>query len=309
MPSSSELNLIVGGDGFIGRNMSVYFQTRKIPFTAIVRADGDLRDRATVQELFQTLPKVARIFHLVTFQRTGQRQYEIPATLFDTNMRIHTNIIEAWAMHQPQAKLISTGSSCTYPERNTPMDESLFGAGPLHESVRAYGLAKMALARGCEVYATQYGLKWLHCVLATVYGPHDHLESDRSHFIGGMAARAIDEQRAGKSEFSVWGSPGTVRECLYVEDQIEAILAADAAFENRILNCAANQPVTIGETAEATLQALNWKIPIVYPSETFTGTSHKVLDSGIFLKKTGWTPRFHLSEGLSLLIEDLKWRL
>jgi GDP-L-fucose synthase len=305
----SEMNIIIGGDGFVGRNLRRYFEARQIPFAAIMRADGDLRDRATVMSLFEKLPKAGRIFHLVTFQRTGEIQYKIPATLYDTNLRIHTNMVEAWAAHQPQAKLISTGSSCTYPERDAPMDESLFGLGPLHDSVRAYGLAKMALARGSEVYGTQYGLKWLHCVLATLYGPHDHLAPDRSHFFGGMVARAIQEQRAGKTEFSVWGSPGTVRECLYVEDQIEAILAADGGFENTILNCAANQPITIGETAEAILRVLNWDAKIVYPSGTFSGTSRKVLDSGKFLTGTGWRPRISLDDGIRLLVDDLKKRV
>src|ERR1700761_2253270 len=171
----SEINIIIGGDGFVGQNLRRYFEQRKIPFTAIMRADGDLRDRATVMGLFEKLPKAGRIFHLVTFQRTGEIQYKIPAALYDTNLRIHTNVVEAWAMHQPQAKLISTGSSCTYPERDAPMDESLFGMGPLHESVRAYGLAKMALARGSEVYGAQYGLNWLPFVLAPLAGPQHHL--------------------------------------------------------------------------------------------------------------------------------------
>jgi GDP-L-fucose synthase len=304
-----EANLIIGGDGFVGQNLRHYFEARKIPFVTIMRADGDLRDRDTVMKLFQNAPKVGRIFHLVTFQRTGEIQYKIPATLYDTNLRIHTNVVEAWATHQPQAKFISTGSSCTYPERDAPMDEGLFGMGPLHESVRAYGLAKMALARGSEVYGTQYGMKWLHCVLATLYGPHDHLASDRSHFFGGMVARAIQEQRSGKEEFSVWGAPDTVRECLYVDDQIEAILAADGAFENTILNCAANRPITIGETAEAILRVLNWDAKIVYPSGTFTGTSRKVLDSNKFVSGTGWAPRISLDDGIRLLADDLKKRV
>ena len=306
---SSEMNLIIGGDGFVGANLRRYFTERGTPFSAILRGDGDLRDRDTVMRLFEKAPKATRIFHLVTFQRTGQVQYEMQATLFDTNLRIHTNVLEAWARYQPQAKLISTGSSCTYPERDDPMDESLFGAGPLHDSVRAYGLAKMALARGSEVYGTQYGLKWLHCVLATLYGPLDHLAANRSHFFGGMVARAIQEQRAGNTEFTVWGSPETVREALYVDDQIEAILAADGHFENLVLNCAANQPITIGQTADAVMRALKWDAKIIYPGGTFTGTSRKTLDSGKFLKATGWAPKVGLEDGIRRLAQDVKNRL
>jgi GDP-L-fucose synthase len=308
MLATGDLSLIVGGDGFLGRNLQAYFKVRELPFLALRRDAGDLRDRATVLRLFEELPPIARILHVATFQRTGHRQYEIPADLLDTNMRIHLNVLEAWARHHPQAKLVSTGSSCAYPEHSEPIPERMFQAGPPHDSVRAYGLAKQALAVGCEVYGTQYGLKWLHCILATMFGPFDHLEPDRSHFIGGMAARAIREQQEGRSSFTVWGSPDTIRECLYVDDQIEAVLAADARFENTILNCGANTPVSIGEVAQAILRALDWEAEIVYPEDTFRGTPMKVLDSRRFLDATGWGPRIGLEEGLRRLVRNLRTR-
>ena len=102
-------------------------------------------------------------------------------------------------------------------------------------------------------------------------GPGDHHESDRSHFLGSMFDRAIEEQRAGKTEFPVWGDPNAVREVLYVEDQISAILAADDSFENQIVNCAANAPMTIGEAARAICEVLDWRAPIVSPPSTFPG--------------------------------------
>lgn len=307
MPSG--LSLIVGASGFLGRNLCAWFDRHRMPYIALGRDAGDLRDRETVRRLFAEQPKADRIFHLATFQRTGQRQYEIPAELFDANLRIDLNLLEAWARHQPQAKLISAGSSCAYPEQDAPIPESRFQAGPLHDSVRAYGLAKQAMAVGSEVYAAQYGLKWLHGVLATMYGPHDHVEHDRAHFVGGMLSRGIREQRAGSRSFTVWGSPETVRECLHVDDQIEALLAADAAFDNTIVNCAANRKVTIGEVAAAILRVLDWRAEIVYPPDSFRGTAAKVLDSSRFLAATGWRPRIGLDDGLRRLAEELRTRL
>ncbi len=110
-----------------------------------------------------------------------------------------------------------------------------------------------------------------------------------------MLARAIQEQRRGERIFTVWGSGATIRECLYVDDQIDAILAADAHFENTIVNCTANRPVTIAE--------------IAYSQGTYSGTSKKVLDSGRFLEATGFTPRIGLEEGLRRLARELLERL
>lgn len=296
---------ILGASGFLGRNLCRYFDERAWPYVAVGRDRGDLADARVCDGVFRGLGGVDTIFHLVTHQRTGFRQYEIPAELLDVNARIHLNVLAGWAAHAPGAKLISTGSSCFYPESETPIPESAFQSGRLHDSVRAYGLAKSLLAVGSEVYATQYKLRYLHCVLATVYGPHDHLEPDRSHFLGGMLLRALQAQKAGADHYAVWGDPATVREVLHVTDQLEAIFAADAQFENRILNCGANQPITVGETARAILDVLGWKTRIEYPPDTFKGTSRKTLDSAVFLNATGWRPRIGLAQGLRETADSL----
>lgn len=195
------------------------------------------------------------------------------------------------------------GSSCSYPESDTAVAESAFHSGPVHASVEGYALAKEILAIGSRLYAQQYHLHYLHCVLATMYGPHGHKEPDRSHFVGGMLQRAIYEQAEGKSVFSVWGNPNTVREALYVEDQIDAILTADQCFDNTVLNCAASQPVTIGQVAQAILNVLGWRVEPVYLEGSFQGASYKVLDSSRFLNTTGWKPRFALHDGLQMVLE------
>jgi len=302
MPSAPEIDLIVGGDGFLGRNLQDHLAPLGRRVVSIGRADGDLADAATVDRLFAAAPKAGRIFHVVTRQRTGSVQYGIQGELLAINARIHLNVLEAWRLHQPQAKLISTGSSCAYPDLEEPLGEDRFQTGPAHPSVRGYALAKQVLAVGSAAYAEQYGLRYLHCILATMYGPHDHLAPDRSHFMGAMIDRAARERAAGATQFTVWGAPDTVRELLYVADQIDAILAADAAFENEILNCAANAPLTIHEAAQAILTALEWPAEIVYPQDTFRGAARKVLDSSRFLERTGWRPRVGLVDGIRAVL-------
>lgn len=306
MPDST---LVIGGSGFLGRNLISLLTARGEPPLAIYRADGDLRDRSACERIFKALPKVATIFHLATFQRTGEIQYRMQSELLDNNAQLHLNVLACWAKYQPQAKLVSAGSSCSYPDLDSPIGEDRFQTGPLHDSVRSYGLMKQLLAIGSGAYASQYGLNYLHGILATVYGPHDHLEPERSHFIGGMMARALKERAAGAPRFTVWGSPDTARECLYVSDQLEALLAASAGFSNCILNCAANAQITIGEMASAVLQVLKWEVPIEFSTGAFRGASRKVLDSSRFLTGTAWRPRVSLHAGLAELRDDISARL
>lgn len=297
------MNVVLGADGFLGRHLAALLERRGQAVHRIGRAAGDLSDWPTAERALRDAPPAWRIFHLVTKQRTGQVQFGIQGDLLAVNSRIHLNVLEAWRRFQPQAKLISTGSSCVYPELGHPIPEGSFQTAPMHPSVRGYGLAKQILAVGSETYASQYGLRYLHLILATVYGPNDHKQPDRSHFIGGMIERAAREMREGQSEFSVWGEPDTVRDLLYVDDQLEAMLAADAAFENAFINCSSNRPVTIGACAEAIREALGWRAEIVYPAGTFKGTSYKTIDASHFLEATGWHPRVGLVEGIRSILK------
>lgn len=299
-PWADRPTLILGADGFIGRNLVDTWRARGWPFHAVGRAAGDFTDPTVVEAAFRAAPRdTARIVHAITKQRTGAIQYEMQGELLRDNAQIHLNVLEAWRHHLPGAKLVTLGSSCVYPESPKPLPESAFRSGPPHPSVRGYALAKEILATGCETYGSQYGLNWLHCILATVYGPHAHSEAHRSHFMAALIARAAATKATGATEFEVWGSPDTVRDLLFVEDQIDAILAADAAFTDCILNVTPNAPVTIGQCAAAILRALDWHgARIVSPPGSFQGAGYKSLDSTRFLEATGWQPRIGLEEGV-----------
>lgn len=302
MPTNSDTTIILGADGFLGRNFVRFFRERGLPYHAIGRDAGDLSIAENADKAFKDAPEAGRILHLVTRQRTGQVQFGIQGELIAINSRIHLNVLESWRQFQPGAKLISTGSSCAYSEFDRPILETDFQAGPMHESVRGYGLAKQLLAVGSDAYAAQYDLKYLHLFLATVYGPEDHKALDRTHFMTGMIDRAVNEKRAGKTEFTVWGDPDTVRDLLYVDDQMEAILAADSAFENERINCSSNAPVTIDACAHAIRDALKWDAEIVYPADTFKGTNYKTLDAAKFLQATNWEPQVALIEGVGRVL-------
>jgi GDP-L-fucose synthase len=298
MHYAEQPTIVLGADGFVGRHLVATWRARGLPVHPVGRGAGDFTDPAVVDAVLRNAPRAGRILHAVTKQRTGAIQYEIQGELLHDNARIHLNVLEAWRRHQPTAKLISLGSSCIYPESDRPIPETAFRSGLPHPSVRGYALAKEVLVTGSETYASQYGLHWLHCVLATLYGPGAHTEPQRSHFMAALIARASATKRTGAGSFEVWGSPDTVRDLLYVTDQIDAVIAADGAFEDCIVNCTANAPVTIGGCARAIMQALDWNAEIVHPPDSFQGAGYKSIDSSRFLAATDWQPQVPLADGV-----------
>jgi GDP-L-fucose synthase len=299
MPYAGETTIILGADGFVGRHLVNRWRSYAWPVLAVGRSAGDFSDPAVVDAVMAGAPRAGRIIHAVTMQRTGMSQYGVQGELLLENTRIHLNILEAWRRYQPDAKLISLGSSCVYTEAPHSLDETRFGLGAPHPSVRGYAQAKKTLVLGCETYGTQYGLRWLHCVLATLFGPHAHVGEGRSHFMAAMIDRAVQGSRTGAAAFEVWGDPNTVRDLLHVTDQIDAIISADSAFENAVINCTSNAPVTIGECADTILRTLEWKVPILRPPGGFQGVIHKSMDSTRFLNGTGWQPKLTLERGVA----------
>jgi GDP-L-fucose synthase len=76
------------------------------------------------------------------------------------------------------------------------------------------------------------------------------------------------------------------------------VIAADAAFEDTVVNCASNVPVTIGTCARVILDALDWDAEIVRAPDTYHGVEFKSLDSSRFLAATGWQPQIPLAIGV-----------
>jgi nucleoside-diphosphate-sugar epimerase len=118
-----------------------------------------------------------------------------------------------------------------------------------------------------------------------------------------LIARAAAARRTAARTFEVWGSLDTVRDLLYVTDQIDAVIAADATFQDTIVNCTPNAPVTIGQCAEAITQALGWEARIVQPPDSFQGAGYKSLDSARFLAVTNWRPDIALIEGVRRVLQ------
>jgi len=296
--------LISGGTGFIGKNLALRLQREKavpIPFGS---RDCDLTDSSRVQKFFARQKDVDYIFHLATFQRTGNIQYKIRADQFRINTSIHFNMLNAWKEHLPKAKLIGVGCSCSYPEKNSPVCEGDYWAGKLHDSVEYYGFVKKFLHVGMRAYSEQFGLKSAFLILSTVYGPGDNFDDGRSHFIAALIKRIADAKANGAAQVEIWGDGTQIRECLYIDDQIDALLIAAEKLETPLMNVGGNISCSVRQVAEAIKQSIGYKGKLFYNTDRFTGVPFKVLDSTNFTKLARWTPKETLETGIE---KTVRW--
>ena len=118
MLSFADPALILGADGFLEAMSSATSRNAAgpVPPSRAPLAISPIRRwwrRCSARRL------ASGAFPLRHRQRTGPVHFDMQADLLSVNARIDLNALYASRRFQPQAKLISTGSSCAFPERDT----------------------------------------------------------------------------------------------------------------------------------------------------------------------------------------------
>ena len=295
--------LITGGTGFLGKNLVPFLKANNISVTATGR-NYDLTDWTKAEELF-TLKKYDLIIHGAAFQGAGDFTLRYPADQFFKNNLIHTNTFECWKRHQPQARMVGIGSTCSYPGNLTVLREEDYFTGPLHPSVEIYGLTKCNMQQGIKAYKNQYGLSGTTVAFATLYGPHDDFDISRSHVVSALVQKFCDAVHNGDERVEVWGDGTQKRELIYVEDQMLGLLMT-VDNDDDLINIGSGIETSINDLAEKIKELTKFSGEIWYNTDRFVGAKRKVLNIDKAKRKFGWTTdnKMHtLEEGLNKTIE------
>jgi GDP-L-fucose synthase len=281
--------LVTGGTGFFGTNFKEYVQ--KIGgYVVTVGSNYDLSNESEAELLFQKhlLDKFDYIIHGAALQAAGDWPLHHKAEQYDVNLKIHANTFKMWHKYQPQAKMIGIGSSCSYPKTKEVLAESDYWDGAMHESVDIYGFTKKAVSVGIEAYKSQYKLNGTTVIFATLYGPHDHFDPEKSHVVSALVKKFVDAVDNNESEVEVWGDGTQTRELIYVDDQIKALLSV-LDYNGSLINIGTGTSITIKELAETIKTQSGFNGRVFYNTNRFVGVKHKVLDVTLAKNEFGWT--------------------
>jgi len=293
--------LVTGGTGFLGKNIKPYLENLGAKCIC-VGSKFDLSIEEKSEDLFRSFDKkqLDFIIHGAALQAAGDWPLKHKAEQYDVNLKIHANTFKMWHKYQPQAKMIGIGSSCSYPGIKEVLSESDYWDGPMHDSVDIYGFTKKAVSVGIEAYKSQYGLNGTTVIFATLYGPHDHFDPEKSHVVSALIKKFVDAKRNGYDSVEVWGDGTQTRELIYVDDQIKGILTV-LGYEGPIINIGTGVATPISELANIIKKSSGFTGDIVYNTNKFVGIKRKVLDVTLAKNKYGWltkVPIIDLEEGI-----------
>src|SRR5262249_46330502 len=145
---------------------------------------------------------------------------EDPLTDFELNARAHLAFLELLRSLRSSAVVVYASTRQIYGRpRYLPVDEE----HPIHP-VDVNGISQYAAEQFHLLYARVHGLRTCSLRLTNVYGPRIRLSESRQGVLGVFLRRALDGQT-----ILVYGDGAQIRDFLYVDDVVEALLLAALA--------------------------------------------------------------------------------
>ena len=220
------------------------------------------------------------------------------------NIIIAANLIHAAAEFGVE-RVMFFGSSCIYPrDCKQPMDEQDLLTGALEYTNEPYAIAKIAGIKLCESYNSQYGTKFVSVIPNNLFGPNDNYDPLSSHVISAFIVKAHEAKTLGLEEFAVWGSGSPKREFLYVDDLADACVELmKSNVDEGLYNIGTGEDVSIKDLAQIVADVVGFEGRITFDTSKPDGMPRKLMNSAK-IKKTGWTPKVNLYDGIRLAYQD-----
>jgi len=268
--------LVTGGSGFLGSRLKQHHPE----WIYVSSADYSLTNfKETTQMFDEVRPDV--VLHLAARVGGIKDNSENQVDFFEQNVLMNLNVIKA-AHHFGVKRLLASLSTCAFPDitEEYPFTEKDLFQGPPAETNFAYGFTKRMLHALITSYRKQYGVNYSTFSPSNIYGPNDHFNTERSHFIAALISKVSGLQNG--DTLHLWGTGRPMRQQLYVDDLCEILpVLLDKHYSAAPLIVAPDENLTINEMAQTLLSQVDKDINIVYNNKLDgqfrkDGSNHKL---------------------------------
>ncbi len=313
--------LITGGLGFIGSNLAIrlvadgaqvavcdamiegyggnFANIREVSSDVEVHL-SDVRDETAMAELVQGRDVV---FHLAA-QVSHVLSLSNPYPDIDINIKGTAVVLEACRKRNRDAIVVRSGTRGQYgPAVKLPVSEEAPS-----DPRGIYEISQLSAEMICRTYTRIHGVRTVPLRLTNVYGPRGQMK--HSHF--GVVNWFVRLALEGKP-IPIFGTGKILRDFLYVDDCVEALIAAAAgpSAVGEIVNVGNDRASTFLDVAEI-LRELVPSTEILFTDFT---PERKAQEPGDFVsdiskirRLLGWEPRVSLREGLARTVDFYRER-
>ena len=309
--------LITGGAGFIGSHIADQLLAEYVAEIVLLdnmlrgsRAnvahalrsgkvrlvEGDIRDRALLEELF---PGIDYVFHMAALRitRCAENPREALEVMFDGAF----NVAEACVRHKVK-KLVAASSASIYGTADTfPTREDHHP----YNNRTLYGAAKMANELMYRSFNDMYGLPYAAMRYFNVYGPRMDTEGKYTEVL----IRWYGLIKKGEAPL-IYGEGDQTMDFVYVEDVARAnVLAMKSAASDQVFNVGCQRETSLRQLCDALLKAMGSTLQprhVPLPAERKAVEVRRRLADGDKARELiGFQAKVSLEEGLARLVRWL----
>ncbi len=266
---------VTGASGFLGTTLCRFLKANGHQVLGVSSKECNLEEASSLSKYDGE--RFDHIYHLAVWTQAGDFCVYHPAEQWVINQKINTNMLDWWQKKQPQAKMITMGTSCAY-DPNYPLDEDHFLSGTPIESLEAYGMTKRMLLSGLRSMQKQYGLNYLFLIPSTLYGIDGyHTDGKQLHFIFDLIRKILRGKHFGET-VTLWGNGEQKRELVHVNDFVETMVHLASNTSNEALNLGAGGEYSIKEFAQMICEEAGYPMKnIQFDTKRYVGALSKVL--------------------------------
>lgn len=303
--------LITGGLGFIGSNLAhrcVALGARVMIYDNLdPHSGGNLYNVADIRDLVELhyhdlLNLDLLVDHIcdqdIIFNCAASTSHPFsmrePWLDLDVNSRGVVNLLESVRRFNPTAKVVHVGTSTQLGSLHyKPADE----AHPEFPT-DIYSANKCASEKYVLIYARAYGIRATVIRLSNVFGPRASIHSPEFTFNNYFIGLALQDK-----DITVYGEGQQLRNVLYVDDAVEALIAAATSEKTNgeTFFAVGNDHWSVAQIAEATVAHIgSGRVTFVpWPqNRKSTEIGDAVLSNAKLKRFVNWSPHDDLKSGL-----------
>lgn len=231
--------LVAGGSGFVGVNLII----RLLSLGANIRATLHKKDAVITDSRIEYLKcdlldmehckKAVKDMNYVFLCAANTSGAAVIATTplvhVTPNIIMNSQMLEA-AYFAKVKKFIWLSSNAAYPPtEERPVKENEMFNGDPYDIYYGVGWMKRYTEILCRLYAEKLKERMSTVVVrpSNIYGPYDDFDFATSHMMSATIRKVVDRQKPIK----VWGTGDDIRDLIYVDDFIDALVLAAEKIE------------------------------------------------------------------------------
>ncbi|MGO4566524.1 NAD-dependent epimerase/dehydratase family protein [Rhizobium sp. 2YAF20] len=300
---ASQRHLVLGGRGFIGGHLvdalltdGQYVRCLYRPIRgeqgSALRQHPNLEiyegDFTNERDVARALKDCDICYHLIS-TTLPKSSNEDPAFDVESNLLSTIRLLQHGVRSGLKKVVFVSSGGTVYGVPQQPLISEDHPTNP----IASYGITKLAIEKYLQLFQQLHGLDYVVLRLANPFGQGQRVSATQ-----GAIAVFIGKILRGEA-LEIWGDGSVVRDYVYIQDVVEALLAAARSTSSeRIFNIGSGVGHSLNEVISSIEAATGMQAARQYQSSRSFDVPRSVLDIERARRVLGWTPKVSFDRGV-----------